>query len=366
MNAAPDSKFLIVSLRYIGDVLLSTPLALSIKQQYPNARVDYLVFKGTEGILAKNPHVHTVHTLAPGTSGPRVFLRLLRKYDFSIGVNPSDRTAIYAGSAARYSVGFSYLLGQDTWKMRWLTQCRLYDDRKHIVPLVLSQLEPLGIPPEPRVVIRFDEQDARFTRETLGENYVLLHPYTRQSYKYWPAAEWAQFAALVEKETGLKAIFTRSASIHDEAQFREIEKAAGTRLNSFPRPFNLTELAAAIRGSRGYIGVDTVATHMAAALDMPLLALFGPTYVHNWGPWPNGWQTDKPYDRKGRIQQHGGITVIQQNWPCVPCGQQTCPISKRNRIECMETLSARVVFMEFQKRVLGFARPQSPALLPVS
>lgn len=364
MNISPESKFLIVSLRYIGDVLLSTPLALSIKQRFPKAQVDYLVFKGTEGILAKNPHVRSVHALAPGLGSPASFLKLFKGYDFAIGVNPSDRTAIYAIAAARRSIGFSYLLGHDQWKTRLLSECRLYDDTKHIVPLVLSQLEPLGIPAEPRVVIRFDQKDAAFSRDQLGDNYVVLHPYTRQSYKYWPAESWANFAGLVEKETGVKAVFTRSSSPHDEEQFSAIEKAAGRKLHSFSRPFTLTELAAAIRGSHGYIGVDTVATHMAAALEVPLIALFGPTFVHNWGPWPNGWQTDNPYDRTGRIQQHGGITVLQHDWPCVPCGLQACPISKRNKIECLEGLSPRAVFFEFEKRVLRFNKPQSSKLLP--
>ncbi|MBA4146971.1 MAG: glycosyltransferase family 9 protein [Verrucomicrobia bacterium] len=346
-------------------MLLSTPLALSIKQRFPNARVDYLVFKGTEGILEKNPHVHRVHTLAPGLGSPKAFSKVFGRYDFAIGVNPSDRTAIYAAAAARHSIGFSYLLGHDRWKTRLLSDCRLYDDSKHIVPLVLSQLEPLGIAPEPRVVIKFDQQDAAFTRGELGNNYVVLHPYTRQSYKYWPAESWAKFAALVECETGMKAVFTRSRSAHDEQQFSDIQKAAGnTRLNSFSRPFTLTELAAAIRGGHGYIGVDTVATHMAAALEVPLIALFGPTFVHNWGPWPNGWQTDNPYGRTGGIQQHGGITVVQHDWPCVPCGLQACPISKRNKIECMEALSPRAVFVEFEKRVLGFNKPHSSMLLP--
>ncbi|MFN7138251.1 MAG: glycosyltransferase family 9 protein [Limisphaerales bacterium] len=364
MNIAPQSKFLIVSLRYIGDVLLSTPLALSIKQHFPEAQVDYLVFKGTEGILAKNPYVRKVHVLTSGTGSPMTFFNVLRRYDFAIGVNPSDRTAIYAGAAAKNSIGFSYFLGQDWWKKHLLSECRLYDDDKHIVPLVLSQLEPLGIPLERRVIIRFDAEDAHFARQHLGENYVLLHPYTRQSYKYWPAESWARFAELVETKAGMKAIFTRSGSAHDEAQFATIEQAAGKPLRSFSRPFTLTQLAAAIRGSAGYIGVDTVATHMAAALDVPMIALFGPTFVHNWGPWPNGWQDDHPYQRTGRIQQHGRITVVQQAWPCVPCGLQACPISKRNKIECMESLSPRAVYMEFESRVLGANKPQQ--LLPLS
>ena len=64
-----DRTFLIISLRYIGDILLSTALARSIKAALPDATVDYLVFAGNEGILDGNPDVRRVLTMRPGGSG---------------------------------------------------------------------------------------------------------------------------------------------------------------------------------------------------------------------------------------------------------------------------------------------------------
>jgi heptosyltransferase-3 len=344
----PRSSFLIVSLRYIGDVLLSTPLALSIKTHLPEATVDYLVFSGTEGVLAKNRHVAKVHAIAPGISSLATFLKLFRRYDFALGINPSDRTAIYTLGAGRRSIGFSYFSKQEWWKKTLLSDCRVYAHEQHIVPLILTQLEPLGIPAIPRVIMGFDSADEQFARTELGENYVLLHPYTRQSYKYWPAENWRKLAGLI-REMGLKPVFTRTNVPADEEQLLRIRKAGGADLNVFPKPFSLTQLAAAIRGSSGFVGVDTVGTHMAAALEAPTVALFGPTFVHNWGPWPNGCTTPKPFARAGQIQRHGAITVVQQNWDCVPCGQHTCPISKRDKIECLEAMAPEMVFEELKK-----------------
>jgi hypothetical protein len=65
VNVRPDSSFLIVSLRYLGDVLLSTPIVLSIKESFPQADIDYLVFDGTEGVLKKNPLIRSVITMPP-------------------------------------------------------------------------------------------------------------------------------------------------------------------------------------------------------------------------------------------------------------------------------------------------------------
>lgn len=353
LNFPPQPKFLIVSLRYIGDVLLSTPLALSIKTQLPEAAVDYLVFKGTEGILDKNPYVRKVHTVSSGPSGVVTFLKLLRRYDFAIGVNPSDRTTIYTAGAGRCSIGFSYFFGREWWKKKVLTQCRSYAHEQHIVPLMLTQLELLEIPAIGNVVMSFDNEDEAFVRGQLkipeSGNYILLHPYTRQSYKYWPAASWVKLAGAIENKLGFKPIFTRTSLAADEEQFGRIRELAGSSIHVFPKPFSLTQLAAAIHHAKAFVGVDTVATHMAAALGVPMIALFGPTFVHNWGPWANGWVVPNPYERTGGIKTNGTITVVQQERECIPCGQQTCKISERGKIECLETLAAEVVFAELKK-----------------
>lgn len=339
-----NPSFLIVSLRYIGDVLLSTPLALSIKTHLPGANIDYVVFKGTEGVLAKNPHVRRVHTIAPGSSGWKTVLRILRRYDYSIAANWSDRTSSFTIFGGRHSIGFSSYKRKDWWKRLFLSQDSSLNHQHHMVPLMLGQLESLNIPAIPRVVMGYDESDVAFAREQLGvEDYLLLHPYTRQRYKYWPSEHWARLANLIEERHGVRAIFTRSGFPADEKQFGAIEAIAGRKLLSFPRPFTLTQLAGAIRQSRSFVGVDTVATHMAAALEVPLVALYGPTMVSRWAPWPNGCTEKIPFHQSGRVQKLGEIAVLQQSWPCVPCNKEHCPISKRGKIECLENITPEAV-----------------------
>ncbi len=343
-NGSPS--FLIVSLRYIGDVLVSTPLALSIKEQMPEARVDFLVFAGTEGVLAKNPYVDRVYVIAPGSKSPGLAARLFRRYDYAIGTNASDRTAIFTAIAGRKSVGFSYFRPREWWKKRILSACRDCNDAMHIVPLILTQLEPLGIAPHPRVVMGFDAADEEFARAHLGSgDYVLLHPYTRRSCKYWTPPAWGALAALI-RDAGLKPVFTVSPASADRAVQQEILAHAPTGTVFFHAPYSFNQLAAAIRGSRGFVGVDTVATHMAAALDVRTVALYGPTLTRHWGPWPNESQGKAPYHSKGGVQRVDNVTVIQKEWPCVPCNRESCEMSEQGRIECMAAISPEEVFAE--------------------
>ena len=57
-------RILVVALRRLGDVLLTTPLIRSLKRAWPDATIDVLVFGGTEGILAGNPDIACCHHAA--------------------------------------------------------------------------------------------------------------------------------------------------------------------------------------------------------------------------------------------------------------------------------------------------------------
>lgn len=340
-------SFLIVSLRYIGDVLLSTPLALSIKKQLPEAQVDYLVFEGTEGILKKNPHIRSVLTIPPESKNILFYASLLNRYDYAIGTNPSDRTAFYCACGGRQAVGFSYLSRKEWWKKLLLNKCNFYNDKIHIVPLILTQLEFLGIPPLPRVVMGYDFNDETFVGEMLGkEEYILLHPYTRKRYKYWPADSWATLADMIQAKLGLRAIFTVSPDPNDNDYMNAIKAGASSDILTFPKSVSLNQLAVAIKNSRAYVGVDTVVTHMAAALDVPTVALLGPTLVRHFGPWPNDYPGTMPYSHSGCTQRAGKITVVQKNWPCVPCNQEICSRTNKDQMECITAITAKEVLSE--------------------
>ena len=76
---------------------------------------------------------------------------------------------------------------------------------------------------------------------------------------------------------------------------------------------SLKELGALIAKARLFFGMDSAPMHLAAAVNTPAVALFGPSGVFNWGPWGEGH------------------LVIKQDWDCLPCGQDGCEGSKISR-----------------------------------
>ena len=345
-------SFLIISLRYLGDVLVTTPLAVSLKHAYPEAIVDYLVFNGTESVLANNPLIRKVITIPHKKYNISTLAALLNTYDVTFGANPSDRTAIVAACAGKISICLSYHRKKEWWKKILLTHDLYCDDENHVVSNILSLLKPLNIPAIPCVSMGYDECDLIFARQAMpGEPYIVLHPFSSNRYKFLPAKTWGNLAQLIREQTGCQVIITRSPASENEAYLMDILAQAGNAASTFTEPCSLSQLAASIKGAVAYVGIDTVVTHLAAAVGTPTFALFGPTLTRYWAPWPNNSSESSPFSINKGIQSKSNVTIIQKDWKCVPCNGMSCRISTQNRMECLEQITPEEVFKEMTKHV---------------
>jgi lipopolysaccharide heptosyltransferase III len=345
MNSLSSSpSFLIVCFRFIGDVLVTTPLALSIKTAHPDAVVDYLVFEGTEKVLAKNPHIRSVITIRKDTTGLGTLLSLRNKYDVAIAANPSDRTVLAAVIAGKQAVGLTNGQKKEWWKSVLLRHHEVSNNRIHVVSNMLLLLPELGIDPIPRVVMGCDESDMAFAQGKIPfQRYIILHPYSMRNYKYWPAEKWAGLASLIEEQTGCVPVFTRTPEPGSDAYLEQIRKAAPQGIKVFDSICTLNQLAAIIKRSAAFVGIDTAITHVAAAMEIPVVAIFGPTLTRFWAPWPNGCNNQSVFAAGKGVQRHGYVTVVQKDWECVPCNQEFCAISARGVTECMVQLDEQEV-----------------------
>src|SRR6202451_4683063 len=104
----PNPRILVVALRRLGDVLLTSPLIRSLRQAFPDAAIEALVFAGTEGILAGNPDLAGVVAIPqrPGAGETLALLRrLARRYDVALSTQSGDRPTMLAWVAGRQSAG---------------------------------------------------------------------------------------------------------------------------------------------------------------------------------------------------------------------------------------------------------------------
>src|SRR5512141_959077 len=100
-------RILVVALRRLGDVLLTTPLIRSLRRAYPEARIEVLLFADTAGILQGNPDIDRTIAMPPRPSALQTIacaVRLVGRYDLAVSVQSGDRPAGFAILAGRQRV----------------------------------------------------------------------------------------------------------------------------------------------------------------------------------------------------------------------------------------------------------------------
>src|SRR5436190_23742208 len=101
-------RILVITLRRLGDVLLTTPLIRNIRRGFEGAMVDVLVFRGSDAILCGNPDIDRVLTMAerPSLRETLALARaLFRRYDLVVSTQTGDRPTFFALLAGRHRVG---------------------------------------------------------------------------------------------------------------------------------------------------------------------------------------------------------------------------------------------------------------------
>ncbi len=333
---AVPSRVLVVVLRRLGDVLLTTPLIRSIKRAFPDAAVDALVFAGTEGIVTGNPDLAEVITM-PARPSKRESLalgrRLWRRYDLAVSTQTGDRPTLFAWAAGRTSVGpvEGEKIGARV-KALLLDRTATTDRNRHRVEDVLALTQALGIAPVREIVA---PSGALRPEHRPDGAYAVIHAEPMFRYKQWTQDGWRALAAALAQR-GLTVVATGAPSDRDA-----LDDLWRTPPEVLRRDGVLAwpELASLISGAQVYVGPDTSVTHLAAATGTPTVALFGPTDPRLWGPWP-AQGLDQPWTGAGTIQRRGNVWLVQNPLPCLPCQQEGCLRRIDSHSVCLDELTA--------------------------
>lgn len=325
-------RVLVIAMRRIGDVLLTTPLIRSLRSARPEAAIDVLVFEGTEGVIAANGDIRRVLTVPEGAAigtHLRMLMAILRRYDLAVSTQPGDRPTFYAWAAGKRAVGPVEASAGGFWKRWLLSRWIAFDNRNtHTVVMNLRLAELFGIERKFDVVVSWRPSDESRVSSMLAfdpaaEPYAVFHPFPKFNYKMWTRNGWIGLTRYLLGR-GLRVVFTGSGAPEEVSYVRGIaDEIRGTAVNLTGRT-SLAETGFLLSRARVYAGPDTVVTHMAAALGVPTVALYGPTNPVKWGPWPKGHASDSsPYVMKGS-QRVGNVILLQGRDDCVPCREEGC------------------------------------------
>jgi lipopolysaccharide heptosyltransferase II len=185
-----------------------------------------------------------------------------------------------------------------------------------------------------------DEEAVRKNIEMLSENgitqednYVVLNPGGNWDPKRWPAGSYAQLADKILQNLKLNVVI--SGAKKDVGLAENIKSQMQGKAVILTGKTNLKELGALFKGARAVISADSGPMHLAAALNVPVIALFGPTSPHITGP----------YGKSRHI-------ILQKDVGCqIPCYEVTCPDNK-----CMKAISVNEVFEALKSILSDYAK----------
>jgi heptosyltransferase-3 len=330
----PRPRILVIALRRLGDVLLTTPLIRSLKRAYADARIDVLVFADTAGILAGNPDIDRVITMPPRPSvwqSLACAARLIRRYDLALSTQSGDRPTGFAILAGRKRVAPVEQRFSGRLKRALLQRSVPHDPRAHRLEALLALADVLGIPRISEVV----PPRASLPAGIPGGDYAVVHAAPMFHYKRWTVEGWRALAdALAER--GLAVIATGSPAPAESAYLDEVWQ--GTRVIRRDGALSWGELTCVVGNAHVFVGPDTSVTHLAAATGCPTVALYGPTDPRLWGPWPAGAQAE-PRRAPRAPPRRGPVVLVQHVFPCTPCQLEGCERRLDSYSACLDALS---------------------------
>ena len=215
MGKGSGMKILVIQLRQLGDILLTTPVIRAIKTSHPDAVVDFMTYPMGRLIVPGNPLI-AKHWIAPqsGVVEAIRFMREIRKnhYDAIIDFMGTPRSAVLARLIPAYR-----RISFDTGRSMLFTDVvSRKGGSDYIVREKFRLLGPLGIKAiDERLYLPWVESDAGVARMFMAtepllsasRRRVVLSPTHRRAERRWPLERWAELATWLEKEQNAKVIW---------------------------------------------------------------------------------------------------------------------------------------------------------------
>jgi heptosyltransferase-3 len=296
-------RILFTKLRHIGDNLLITPVIVATRNRFPEAEIWVAVRRGTEGILAGCPEIDRIVATARPEEGRRTWSDFcgdlgtltsiaLAGFDhaFELGDNNRGRLLVAASRAGvRCTNSYERPDGEPLsafWKTRFN---RLVTNGHGPVHQVLRDYhavrEVFGLPEDPPP-LRFacEARTPHPLQVSITQPYAVVHAATRWSSKSWPIERWKEVvAALLGKFS--QVVVSCGPNPNEVREAAELSSEHGGRVLSTGGVFSWGQLATLLAKASLFVGVDTAAMHLAAAVQCPAVVLFGHAPAYQFRPW---------------------------------------------------------------------------------
>lgn len=354
-------NILIIRLSAIGDVIHVLPCLHALRRAYPRARIGWLVEELSAPLLKGHPEIDELHIIPKKrwrqqplqtwfNGEKRVFYANLRKTRWDValdfqGLTKSGWPAWLSGAPQR--IGFGGVDSREINRIFINKKVVPSESARHVIQRNLSLLQPLGIE-NPDVIWRFPDLSAERLQmapflnslETPGNRFIALNPGAGWETKRWPPEHFVELAKSLAM-SGQDALgeFLPMVLIWGPAEENlcaEIIKQAGLpdSLLKMAPPTNLRQLTVLLKQAAAIVGGDTGPIHLAAALGVPVVGIYGASDPARNGPWGKGH------------------AILQADSSCcAACWRTRC--NNENRLACLRTLKPKTAADAVQRILLA-------------
>lgn len=288
----PPLKILAIQFKYFGDTVMLVPALRAIRQRYPDSELHALVPAEVAPLLEHLPYLTRIWPM-PRRRGraqlrrswPMVRALRAERFDRSVEFSGNDRCAILSRlCGARERLGIADSGGFVGRRFCFTRRVAPAPRDQHEALRLLSVLSAWEITP-PKVLeteIHTDPSlDARAAGILPGGR-IVCHIASSQPRKEWPLSRWAALHELAA-EAGMDVVFGTGLGHREQALLAEFKRLAPTASTLAAVP-DLALYLAVLKRARTFVSGDTGPLHFAAALGVPIVALFGPTPTARWRP----------------------------------------------------------------------------------
>ena len=333
------NKILIRGTNWIGDAVLTLPAVASVRATYPNAHIAMLVKPWVADIYKLFSNLDEIIIYENKFDTPTGVLRLARKlkkenFDLAILLQNAIEAAIIA-LAARIPLRAGY--DSDARGLLLTNRIRRTEEIKkvHQADYYLKMVKTLGcvsVSREISLETKINFSGARdvlhkFVPESKKTLIGIAPGATYGAAKRWFPERFAEVADMMDKNFSVQGIILGGKADGKTAQ--EVQKLARTELINLAGMTNLREAIYLISQCRLFISNDSGLMHIAGALNIPTIAIFGSTNPITTAPMGNK------------------SVIVRKKVSCSPCLKKTCPTDFR----CMSMISVEDVFNAAQKSI---------------
>ncbi|MCX6182883.1 MAG: glycosyltransferase family 9 protein [Bacteroidetes bacterium] len=293
-NSTPPASFnriLIIKIDEIGDMITALPSFETLRKSHPEAEITLLCKALVKKIVQDDPTIDKIVTQKSELSG---------KYDLILDLRSSWPMFWFALFNRP-----KYRLDRGSARMK----NRNLGAHKHEVEVNYQIMAPVlkDIPDKAQLRLFINDDDKQFAQNWCEKNslnnFVILHAGARRPLKQWAPERYEALANYLH-QTGFQIVFgggPEDAELND-AIIKNLKFTA----TNLAGKCSLTQFAAIAAHAKLFVGNDSGPMHLASAMNIPVIGLFGPSIT----------ETFRPYHQKG--------TFIHHKLPCNPCDQIHC------------------------------------------